>query len=97
MLNKDPQTKSFETMGSCMDNSVVDTGALSKNQKIFFDENVKVYPIDNYVAEFTYYNAIKDAYEKGIINAFNSKTADDISANVDKLDESIAKVISDNK
>ena len=97
VLNKDPQTKSFETMGSCMDNSVVDTGALSKNQKIFFDGNVKVYPIDNYVAEFSYYNAIKDAYEKGIINAFNSKSEDEISANVDQLDESLTKVIGDNK
>lgn len=97
VLNKEPQAKSFETMGSCMDNSVVDTATLSKNQKIFFDSEVKVYPIDNYVAEFSYYNAIKDAYEKGLINAFNSKSQAEITANVEKLDENITKVINDSK
>lgn len=97
VLNQDPQKKSFETMGSCMDNSVVDTGALSKNQKIFFDSEVKVYPIDNYVAEFSYYNAIKDVYEKGLINAFNSKSEEEIGANVDKIHENLTKVINDNK
>ena len=70
---------------------------VSKNQKIFFDGDVKMYPIDNYVAEFSYYNAIKDAYEKGLINAFNSKSGDEIPANVDKLDENITKVIGESK
>ena len=97
VLDKEPQAKSFETMGSCIDNSVVDQGTLTKNQKIFFDGDVKMYPIDNYVAEFSYYNAIKDAYEKGLINAFNSRSGDEIPANVDKLDENITKVIGESK
>lgn len=96
-LKEEPQSKSFETMGSCMDLSVVDTDKLTKNQKIFFDPDVKLYPIDNYVADIPYYNDIKDVYEKGLTNAVNSKSSEEITANVAGIHESIAQVIEKNK
>ena len=96
-LQEEAQSKSFETMGSCMDLSVVDTNNLTKNQKIFFDPDVKLYSIDNYMAEIPYYNDIKEAYEKGLINAVNSKSANEIAENVVKIHESINQVIEKNK
>lgn len=96
-LKEAPQKASFETMGSCVDGSAVDESALSKNQKIFFDPNVAIYPIDNYVSEIPYYNDIKDAYEKGLTNAINSKSVDEISKNVTVLHENVKKVIDSNK
>lgn len=96
-LREEPQSKSFETMGSCMDLSVVDADKLTKNQKIFFDPDVKLYPIDNYVADIPYYNDIKDVYEKGLTNAVNSKSAEEITANVANIHESINQVIEKNR
>ncbi len=96
-LKEEPQGKSFETMGSCMDLSVVDTDKLTKNQKIFFDPDVKLYPIDNYVADIPYYNDIKDVYEKGLTNAVNSKSAEEITENITNIHTSINQVIEKNK
>lgn len=97
VLAETPQLKSFETMGSCMDLSVVDMDSLTKNQKIFFDAEIPMYPIDNYVAEISYYNDIYDAYEKGLINAFNSATAGEIPQNVEAVHSAINEVIAENK
>ena len=54
-LSEAAQQASFETMGSCMDYSVVDKDKLSKNQKIFFDESIPTYPADSYNGVFAYY------------------------------------------
>jgi multiple sugar transport system substrate-binding protein len=96
-LQKDPQTKSFETMGSCLDNSVVDQSKLTKNQKIFFDPNVKLYPIDNYAAEIPYFNDINDVYQKGLTKAVSAKTPEEISKAIADTDADINKVIKQNK
>lgn len=96
-LSKPAQEQSFETMGSCVDISVVDTSNLSENQKIFFDPEIPVYPADNYAAEFTYYPALLEVYEKGLTNAFNSKTADEIARNLEQLDSDVNAAIEENK
>lgn len=96
-LKENPQLKSFETMGDCMDLSVVDESMLTKNQKIFFNPDVELYPIDNYVAQIPYYNDIKEAYEKGLTNAINSTSSDEIAQRITDTHNAINDVISKNK
>ena len=96
-ITKPAQEQSFATMGSCVDVSVVDTGALSKNQKIFFDPSIPVYPFDNYASEFTYYPALLETYEKGLVNAFYSKSEDEITKNLEKVHADLNKTIEENK
>ena len=96
-LAAEAQKKSFETMGSCLDLKVVDETALTKNQKIFFDPEIPLYPIDNYVADIPYYNEIKDVYEKGLVNAVNSSSPETISQCIDTLHEEINNVIQQNQ
>lgn len=94
VLNSNPQFVSFETMGSCIDTSVVDSSLLTKNQKIFFDSSKTLYPIDTYVAEYSYYPEMLEVYEKGLTKAFNSSN---ITAALAELDKNLNKVISENK
>ncbi len=96
-LNQAPQEQSFATMGSLLDYSLVDMEALTKNQKIFFDSSVPMYAIDAYVAEFGYYAALNEAYEKGLTNAFSSGSAEEISENVAQLHADVNAAIEDNK
>jgi ABC-type sugar transport system, periplasmic component len=96
VLKTAPQTKSFETMGSCIDLSVVDTTKLTKNQKIFFDPEVKLFPIDTYVAEYEFYPELNDIYEKGLNRAINAKEEDVRTVLLD-LNTQIDKAISANK
>ncbi len=96
-LSKPAQEKSFETMGSCIDLSVVNTDKLSPNQKIFFDPSVQICAFDAYVGQFEYYPALLEVYEKGLIKAFNSKSAEEITKNLEQLDADLAKAIKENK
>ena len=54
-------------MGSCLDYSVVDKDKLSKNQKIFFDESIPIYPVDSYNGSFSYYPELQEVYEMGLM------------------------------
>lgn len=96
-LRETPQLKSFETMGDCMDLSVVDESVLTKNQKIFFDPDVPLYPIDNYVSELSYYNDIKDVYEKGLTSAVNATSDDEIAQCIADTHTAINEVIAKNQ
>lgn len=96
-LSKPAQLKSFETMGSCIDLSVVDTSKLSKNQTIFFDSEVTIYPIDTYTAQFTYSPALVETYEKGLIQALNSKDETEIVKSLEVLHTDLNKTIEENK
>lgn len=97
VLDTEPQRQSFETMGSCLDLSVVDLDRLTKNQKIFFDPEVALYPIDNYVSEIPYYNEIKEVYEKGLTAAVNAKSPEEVSETLSKLHADITAVIEKNQ
>lgn len=96
-LSEAAQKASFDTMGSCMDYSVVDQNQLSKNQKIFFDSSIPIYPSDSYVGSFSYYPELLEAYEKGLMNAYQAKDGAEVKAAVEKLHEELNKVIEDNK
>lgn len=96
-LSQAAQKASFDTMGSCMDYSVVDTDKLSKNQKIFFDSNIPTYPGDSYVGTFSYYPEMLEAYEKGLMNAFNAKNETEIKSSLEKMHLDINTVIQNNK
>lgn len=96
-LSEAAQKASFDTMGSCMDYSVVDTDKLSKNQKIFFDSSIPIYPSDSYVGSFSYYPELLEVYEKGLTNAFNAKDEAEIKSRVEELDQNLTAAIEANK
>ena len=96
-LSEAAQKASFDTMGSCMDYDVVDKDKLSKNQKIFFDSSIRVYPSDSYVGSFTYYPELLETYEKGLTGAYQARNETEIKAAVEKLHEELTKVIGQNK
>lgn len=96
-LSTPAQKKSFETMGSCIDLSVVDLNSLSPNQKIFFDPTVKIYPIDNYAGQISYYPDLLDTYEKGLTAALNAADEASAATSLDQLHAGITKTIADNQ
>lgn len=96
-LSEAAQKASFDTMGSCMDYSVVDVNKLSKNQKIFFDSSIPIYPSDSYVGVFSYYPDMLEAYEKGLMNAFNAKDEAEIKSSIEKIHTDVNAVIQENK
>lgn len=96
-LSEAAQKASFDTMGSCMDYSVVDVDKLSKNQKIFFDSSIPIYPSDSYVGVFSYYPDMLEAYEKGLMNAFNAKDEAEIKSSIEKIHTDVNAVIQENK
>lgn len=96
-LSEAAQQASFETMGSCMDYSVVDKDKLSKNQKIFFDESIPIYPADSYNGGFTYYPELLETYEKGLMKAFNAKGEAEIKTCVEELHASVQSAIEANQ
>ncbi|WP_024347587.1 ABC transporter substrate-binding protein [Lacrimispora indolis] len=96
-LSEAAQKASFDTMGSCMDYDVVDQNQLSKNQKIFFDSSIPIYPSDSYVGSFTYYPELLETYEKGLTGAYQAKDEAEIKAAVEKLHEDLNRVIEQNK
>lgn len=96
-LSEAAQQASFETMGSCMDYSVVDKDKLSKNQKIFFDESIPIYPVDSYNGVFTYYPELLETYEKGLMKAFNAKGEEEIKACVGELHANVQSAIEANQ
>lgn len=96
-LSEAAQKASFDTMGSCMDYSVVDVDKLSKNQKIFFDSSIPIYPSDSYVGVFSYYPNMLEAYEKGLMNAFNAKDEAEIKSSIEKIHTDVNAVIQENK
>lgn len=96
-LSEEAQKASFETMGSCMDYSVVETEKLSKNQKIFFDSSIPIYPSDSYVGVFSYYPEMQEVYEKGLMNAFDAKDEASMKSNIEKLHEDLNAVIEENR
>lgn len=96
-LSEAAQKASFDTMGSCMDYSVVDTEQLSKNQKIFFDSTIPIYPSDSYVGVFPYYPDMLETYEKGLMNAFSAKDEAGIQSAIEKLHGDVNAVIQENK
>lgn len=96
-LSEAAQKASFETMGSCMDYSVVDADQLSRNQKIFFDSSIPIYPSDSYVGAFSYYPDMLEAYEKGLMNAFSAKDEAGIKSSIEKLHADVNAVIQENK
>ena len=96
-LSEAAQQASFETMGSCMDYSVVDKDKLSKNQKIFFDESIPTYPADSYNGVFAYYPELLETYEKGLMKAFNAKGEEEIKACVEELHANVQSAIEANQ
>ena len=96
-LSEAAQQASFETMGSCMDYSVVDKDKLSKNQKIFFDESIPTYPADSYNGVFAYYPELLETYEKGLMKAFNAKGEEEIKACVEELHANVQSAIETNQ
>ena len=96
VLGKTAQRASFETMGSCIDNAVVDPAELTKNQAIFFDPSVKLFPIDTYVAQYDYYPEINDVFEKGLIRAFNAAPAD-VEKTLSELNDMVNEAIEQEK
>jgi multiple sugar transport system substrate-binding protein len=96
VLSKEAQSASFATMGSCIDVSVVDPAVLSKNQRIFFDPTKKLFPIDTYVAQYTYYPQINEVFEKGLTRAFNASPTQ-IENTLVELSSQIDKAILENK
>lgn len=96
-MSQEAQKASFDTMGSCMDYSVVDMDQLSKNQKIFFDPSIPIYPSDSYVGVFSYYPDLSEAYEKGLMNAFSAKDAAGIESSIEKMHSDVNAVIEENK
>lgn len=96
-LSEAAQKASFDTMGSCMDYNVVDVDILSKNQKIFFDSSIPIYPSDSYVGVFSYYPDMLEAYEKGLMNAFNAKDEAEIKSSIEKIHTDVNTVIHENK
>lgn len=97
VLSESAQLASFETMGSCIDTSVVPEDQLSTNQKIFFDPDVTIYSVDTYVSQLSYGPALNEVYEKGLINALNAQSADEIDAAVTKLHEDVTSAIASNQ
>jgi ABC-type glycerol-3-phosphate transport system substrate-binding protein len=96
-LSEAAQKASFETMGSCVDYSVVDTTKLSKNQKIFFDPTIKIVPTDSYEGLFSYYPELLETFQKGLTKAFFAKNRQEIISILDKLDTELNTVIAKNK
>lgn len=96
-LSDAAQKASFDTMGSCINYGVVDKDSLTENQKIFFDESIPAYPVDAYEGAFSFYPTLLEVYGKGITNAINSKGADEIKVNVEKIHEELTKAIEENE
>jgi len=96
-LSEAAQKASFQTMGSCVDYGVVDTDKLSKNQKIFFDPNVKVVATDYYEGLFSYYPELLEAFQKSLTKAFSAKDRAEIISILDKLDIELNTIIAKNK
>lgn len=97
VLSEAAQLASFETMGSCIDTSVVPQDQLSPNQKIFFDPDVTIYSVDTYVSQLSYGPAVNEVYEKGLTNALNAKSAEEIDEAVTKLHEDVNSAIASNQ
>lgn len=96
-LSEEAQKASFDTMGSCMDYGVVDQSQLSKNQRIFFDSSIPIYPSDSYAGSFSNYPELLETYEKGLAAAFQAKDEDQIRAAVETMHKELDNVIAQNK
>lgn len=70
---------------------------LSPNQKIFFDPDVTIYSVDTYVSQLSYGPAVNEVYEKGLTNALNAKSAEEIDEAVTKLHEDVNSAIASNQ
>lgn len=91
------QRASFEVFGSCVDVSVVNQEELTPNQKIFFNPDIPLYAFDTYTAEFEYYPALQEVYEKGLLSAFSAKSEDEIFQKLEQTHKDVNKAIADNK
>lgn len=96
-LSEAAQLASFETMGSCINTSVVPEDQLTPNQKIFFDPDVTIYSVDTYVSQLSYGPTVNEVYEKGLINALNAQSEEEIDAAITKLDEDVTSAIATNQ
>lgn len=96
-LTEAAQRASFDTMGSCIDYSVVDTSKLTKNQKIFFDPNVKIVPYDPYEGLMSYYPELLEVYQKGLSKAFAVKDRTEIISILEQLEMDLNATIAKNQ
>ena len=90
------QKASFDTMGSCMDYSVVDVDSLSKNQKIFFDSSIPIYPGDCYEGAYPFYPQLLEVFERGLTNAYSADSREEIISILEKTDAEVNQVFAEN-
>lgn len=90
------QKASFDTMGSCMDYSVVDMDSLTENQKIFFDSDVTIYPADCYEGAFPYYPQLLEVFERGLTEAYSADGYDEVISILEKTDAAVNQVFAEN-